>query len=178
MPSFGSTRDLEGNVFDMDNIVQEAVTQANAAIGLGPDTPSGIRQIIPQVEYKFWMKQTLASTGVGNEVVANVPVTAPGPTWTMGPIQIYPMKNWTVDGAAEPVTLSIGNSSNSQRYLANFDIENLGNAENGEYVYTRTPVNTSLNNDQTVNLRVTSKKGRTGTDAGGAVLVVVTLFRP
>lgn len=178
MPSFGSTRDLEGNVFDMDNIVQEAVTQANAAIGLGPDTPSGIRQIIPQVEYKFWMKQTLASTGVGNEVVANVPVTTPGPTWTMGPIQLYPIKNWTVDGAAEDVTLTIGNTSNAQRYLASMNIQSLGDSSGGEYVYTLSPANTSLNNDQTVNLRVTSKKGRTGTDAGGAVLVVVTLFRP
>lgn len=178
MPGFGSTRDLEGNVFDMDNIVQEAVTQANAAIGLGPDTPNGIRQIIPQVDYKFWVKQTLGSTGVGNEVVFNTSIAAPGPTWTMGPIQICSIKSWTVDGTYEPVTLSIGNMSNSQRYLANFELSNLGNGATGEYVYNFAPVNTSLNNNQTVSLRVVSKKGRTGTDEGGAALVTVTLFRP
>lgn len=178
MPAFGSTRDLEGNVFDMDNIVQEAVTQANAAIGLGPDTPSGIMQIIPQVEYKFWFKQTLGSTGVGNEIVFNRSFTAPGPTWTVGPIHIYPIKDWRVDGADEAVTLSIGSMFSSQRYLANVDIKSLGDGWTGGYVYTIAPVNTSLNNDQTVNLRVVSKKGKTGTDVGGAALVVVTMFRP
>ena len=180
MPGFGSTRDLEGNVFDLDNVVNEAVDNVRTyVIGMHPDVQQfGIVPHIPNAEHKIWAKQQLGSTGVGNEVVSNTYIYAPAPNWTMGPIQIYAIRSWTVDEVGESVSLQIGNTSNIERYLASFDIANLGQGENGEYVYTRPPVNTSLGNSPTVTIRVTSKKGRTGTDIGGQALIVVTFYRP
>lgn len=168
MPSFGSTRDLEGNVFDLDNIAQEAITTSNAY------TSSLVASRVPQIEYKIWFNQTLASSGVGNNqtLARYISVPSPASDWTMGPIFIYGIQEWSVDGLlSDLANLTIGKSGSLQRFLATTDIRTLGTGAFESYK----PVNTAIDN-QTIELRLATKVGKSGTDPGGSALVVVTLF--